>query len=84
MRDKIWTGFGIRDNSASRKTSSNFPGTGRQSKFGTVPKKSGQMVTLRFRHIVLATVDTAVLQSLIVSVADTRWRLVRLLATLSQ
>jgi len=43
-RDKIGTGFGIRDNSASRKTSQ-FS-LDRPSKFGTVPVKSGRTVTL--------------------------------------
>jgi len=39
-RDKFGTGFGIRDNWASRMTSYFFWGGGRPSKFGTVPKNN--------------------------------------------
>ena len=43
-RDKFGTGFGIQDNSMFRMTSQFF--SGQASKFGTVPKNSGRMVTL--------------------------------------
>jgi len=48
-RNKFGTGFGIQDNSASRMTSYFF--RDRPSKFGTVPKNLGWMVTLSLQHI---------------------------------